>query len=52
MRRRRGRFFLGFPVDSYPAVPYTEMIVREAIRFFPPAPFFARHPTEDVTVGE
>ena len=33
-------------------LPYTEMIVREAIRLFPPAPFFARQPTEDVTVGE
>jgi cytochrome P450 len=28
------------------------MIVREAIRMCPPAPFFAREPTEDVTVGE
>lgn len=28
------------------------MIVREAIRLFPPAPFFTRQPTEDVTVGE
>jgi cytochrome P450 len=35
-----------------PNLPYTEMIVREAIRLFPPAPFFARQPTEDVTVGE
>jgi cytochrome P450 len=35
-----------------PNLPYTEMIVREAIRLFPPAPFFARQPIEDVTVGE
>jgi cytochrome P450 len=35
-----------------PNLPYTEMIVREAIRLFPPAPFFARQPAEDVTVGE
>ena len=35
-----------------PNLPYTEMIVREAIRLFPPAPLFARQPTEDVTVGE
>jgi cytochrome P450 len=28
------------------------MIVREAIRLFPPVPFFARQPIEDVTVGE
>jgi cytochrome P450 len=35
-----------------PNLPYTEMIVREAIRLFPPAPFFTRQPTEDVTVGE
>jgi cytochrome P450 len=26
-------------------LPYTEMIVREAIRLFPPAPFFARQPS-------
>ena len=35
-----------------PKLPYTEMIVREAIRLFPPAPAFARQPIEDVTVGE
>jgi cytochrome P450 len=35
-----------------PNLPYAEMIVREAIRLFPPAPFFARQPVEDVTVGE
>jgi len=35
-----------------PNLPYTEMIVREAIRLFPPAPFFARQPIEDVTIGE
>lgn len=35
-----------------PKLPYTEMIVREAIRLFPPAPVFARQPIEDVTVGE
>jgi cytochrome P450 len=34
-----------------PNLPYTEMIVREAIRLFPPAPFFGRQPIEDVTVG-
>jgi cytochrome P450 len=35
-----------------PKLPYTEMIIREAIRLFPPAPAFARQPIEDVTVGE
>ncbi len=35
-----------------PRLPYTEMIVREAMRLFPPAPAFARQPIEDVTVGE
>jgi cytochrome P450 len=35
-----------------PNLPYTEMIIREAIRLFPPAPVFARQPIEDVTIGE
>lgn len=35
-----------------PQLPYTEMIIREAMRLFPPAPMFARQPVEDVTVGE
>jgi cytochrome P450 len=40
------------PVASdLPKLPYTEMIVREAIRLYPPAPGVAREPTEDVTIG-
>jgi cytochrome P450 len=39
------------PADL-PNLPFTERIVREAIRLFPPAPFFARQPAEDVRVGE
>jgi cytochrome P450 len=35
-----------------PQLLYTDMIIREAMRLFPPAPMFARQPVEDVTVGE
>jgi cytochrome P450 len=34
-----------------PNLPYTEMVVREAIRLYPPAPGFAREPIEDVKIG-
>lgn len=34
-----------------PNLPYTEMVVREAIRLYPPAPGFAREPIEDVNIG-
>ena len=34
-----------------PKLPYTEMVIREAIRLYPPAPGFAREPIEDVTIG-
>jgi len=34
-----------------PNLPYTEMIVREAMRLYPPAPGVAREPIEDVTIG-
>jgi cytochrome P450 len=34
-----------------PNLPYTEMVVREAIRLYPPAPGVAREPIEDVTIG-
>jgi hypothetical protein len=30
----------------------TEMVVREAMRLYPPAPGFAREPIEDVTIGK
>src|SRR4029453_13573030 len=32
-------------------LPYTDMIVREAIRLYPPAPGVAREPIEDVNIG-
>jgi cytochrome P450 len=34
-----------------PQLPYTAMVVREAMRLFPPAPAFARQPAEDVVIG-
>jgi cytochrome P450 len=34
-----------------PSLPHTEMIVREALRLYPPAPGVAREPIEDVTIG-
>lgn len=34
-----------------PKLPYTDMIVREAMRLFPPVPAVARQSIEDVTVG-
>jgi len=34
-----------------PGLPYTEMIVREAMRLYPPAPGVAREPIEDVAIG-
>jgi cytochrome P450 len=38
-------------VGDLPNLPYTEMVIREAIRLYPPAPGFAREPIEDVTIG-
>lgn len=32
-------------------LPYSEMVIREALRLYPPAPGFAREPIEDVTIG-
>jgi cytochrome P450 len=32
-------------------LPYTEMVVRESMRLYPPAPGFAREPIEDVSIG-
>ena len=32
-------------------LPYTDMIVRETMRLYPPAPGFAREPIEDVGIG-
>jgi cytochrome P450 len=33
------------------ALPYTEMVIREALRIYPPAPGFAREPIGDATIG-
>jgi cytochrome P450 len=38
-------------VADLATLPYTEMVVREALRLYPPAPGFAREPIEDVTIG-
>jgi cytochrome P450 len=32
-------------------LPFTEMVVREALRLYPPAPGFTREPIEDVRIG-
>jgi cytochrome P450 len=32
-------------------LPYIEMVIREAMRLYPPAPMFAREPIDDVTIG-
>jgi cytochrome P450 len=32
-------------------LPYTEMVIREALRLYPPASGIAREPIEDVTIG-
>ena len=34
-----------------PNLPYTDMVLREALRLYPPAPGVAREPIEDVTLG-
>ncbi|HEY7391399.1 MAG TPA: cytochrome P450 [Bryobacteraceae bacterium] len=38
-------------VDDLAKLPYTEMVLREAIRLYPPAPGVAREPIEDVSIG-
>jgi len=38
-------------VADLPKMPYTEMVVREAMRLYPPAPGVAREPIEDVKIG-
>jgi cytochrome P450 len=38
-------------VADLPNLPYTEMVVRESMRLYPPAPGFTREPIEDVTIG-
>jgi cytochrome P450 len=39
-------------VADLPKLTYTEMVLRESMRLYPPAPGFAREPVEDVTIGE
>jgi cytochrome P450 len=38
-------------VSDLPKLTYTEMVVREAMRLYPPGPGFGREPIEDVTIG-
>jgi len=38
------------PADL-PKLVYTEMVIRESMRLYPPAPGFAREPIEDVSIG-
>jgi cytochrome P450 len=38
-------------MNDLPELPYTEMVIREALRLYPPAPGLAREPIEDVTIG-
>jgi cytochrome P450 len=39
-------------MTDLPKLPYTDMVVREAIRLYPPAPQFAREPIRDVSIGK
>ncbi len=34
-----------------PKLPYTERVIRESMRLFPPGPAFGREPIEDVEIG-
>jgi cytochrome P450 len=38
-------------VDDLPNLPYTSMVIREAMRLYPPAPGVAREPVVDVALG-
>lgn len=38
-------------LSDLPNLPFTEMVIREALRLYPPGPGFAREPTEDVVIG-
>jgi hypothetical protein len=39
------------PLADLAELPYTDMVVREAMRLYPPAAGFAREPIEDVHIG-
>ena len=38
-------------LSDLPKLPYTEMVIREALRLYPPGPAFAREPIENVAIG-
>ena len=38
-------------LSDLPNLPYTEMVIREVLRLYPPAPGIAREPVEDVSIG-
>lgn len=38
-------------VNDLPNLPYTDMILKETLRMYPPAPFFTREVFQDVTIG-
>jgi cytochrome P450 len=38
-------------VNDLPQLPFTEMVVRESMRLYPPAPGVAREPIDDVTIA-
>jgi cytochrome P450 len=38
-------------LSDLPNLPYTEMVIREALRLYPPGPAFAREPTENIAIG-
>lgn len=38
-------------VADLPRLPYTEMVVKESMRLYPPAPGFSREPIEDVELA-
>lgn len=38
-------------LPDLPNLPYTEMVIRESLRLYPPGPGFAREPIQDVAIG-
>jgi cytochrome P450 len=41
----------GPEVADLTKLPYTEMVIRESMRLYPPAPAVAREPIDDVTIA-